>query len=115
VGKHLKRSYGGPLGGLKSRSRLALYEDFGTMKAQLKKDLGNRLALAERKLQQDQEEREREVRELKTQVQDLRDQLPDIVKGDATGLGDSREEAKEQMNQLGLTVLLATTSAIPEY
>ena len=85
------------------------------MEAQLKKDLGDRLALAERKLQQSQEEREREVRELKTQVKDLGDQLPDVVKEDVIGLGDGMEKAKERMNQLGLTALLVTTSAIPKY
>jgi predicted nucleic acid-binding Zn-ribbon protein len=95
------------------QSTLALHKDFRTMEVQLNKDLGDRLALAERKLQQGQEEREREVRELKTQVEDLRDQLPDIVK-DVIGLRDSMEEAKEQMNQLGLTALFVTTSAMPK-
>ena len=55
------------------------------MEAQLKKDLGNRLALAERKLQQSQEERGREVRELKAQVEGIRDQLPDTVNEDVNG------------------------------
>jgi hypothetical protein len=70
--KHLKTRQGGSLGRLEAleQSTLALHKDFRTMVAQLKKDLGERLALAERKLQQGQEEREWEVRELKTQVED---------------------------------------------
>lgn len=76
------------------QSTLALHKDFRTIEAQLKKDLGDRLALAERKLRQSQEEREREVREPKTQVKDLGDQPPDIVKKDVIGRGTARRRPR---------------------
>jgi hypothetical protein len=54
------------------------------------------------------------VHEVKTKVEDIRDQLPDS-KEDVFGLRNSVEEAKDQMNQLSVTALLATTSSISEY
>jgi hypothetical protein len=54
------------------------------------------------------------VHEVKTKVEDIRDQLPDS-KEDVFGLSNSVEEAKDQMNQLSVTALLVTTSSISEY
>jgi hypothetical protein len=54
------------------------------------------------------------VHEVKTKVEDIRDQLPDS-KEDVFGLRNSVEEAKDQMNQLSVTALLVTTSSISEY
>ena len=54
------------------------------------------------------------VHEVKTKVEDIRDQLPDS-KEDVLGLRNSVEEAKDQMNQLSVTALLVTTSSISEY
>jgi predicted nucleic acid-binding Zn-ribbon protein len=93
----------------------ALHENVRTIKDRVEKDLINRLAFVEHKLQKDAEERERQVRELKAEVRDIQSRSTDIVKEGVIGVRDSMEEVGEQMNQIGSATPLVNLSMMCEY
>jgi hypothetical protein len=87
----------------------SLQKDFHTLEEQLSKRLVDQLATMERRVQQGQKEHERQVQELKTQCRDIQARLPDIVKEGVIGVRDSKDETREQMNQIGLLVPASPT------
>ena len=80
---------------------LGLQRDVRTIQERHNGGSGARLAAVERRIQEGQEERELEVQELKAQVRDLQNRLPDVIKDGVIGVRDSMEMLREQMNQTG--------------
>jgi chromosome segregation ATPase len=97
---------------ISEESILALRKDVHTIEEQLKKDL---VVIVERKLQQDNEEQERQVQELKAQIRDIQSRLPEIVSESVVGVRDSMEEIREQMNPIGLSAPLFNSSMMLKY
>jgi predicted nucleic acid-binding Zn-ribbon protein len=90
----------------------ALLSNFHTVEERLSKCMIDKLATVERKVQEGQKEQERQVQELKTQVRDIQNRLPDIVEEGVIGVRDSMEEIRQQMNRVGVLAPPLSTTII---
>lgn len=93
----------------------ALRQDVRIVEEQLKDDLMDELATVQQKLQQDLQEQERQVREMKTQLLDMRNRVPHIVKDGFGATRDTVQEMGPQGNRAGASGSVFNISLISGY